>query len=124
MLVIVMPARTTRAPQHPRRGIREVKITLISRDHRILTKIAEELRQKALDKGVRVRGPIPLPTRRLIVPIRRSPDGRGTETIDHWEMRIHKRVLYIELTTPEILRDIMKTEFPTEVEVEMRMIER
>jgi len=119
-----MSPRITRVPQHPRRGIREVKITLISRDHKILTKIAEELRQKALDKGVRVRGPIPLPTRRLIVPIRRAPDGRGTETIDHWEMRIHKRVLYIELTTPEILRDIMKTEFPTEVEVEMRMIER
>ena len=108
----------------PRKGIREVKITLISRDHKKLTKVAEDLRQKALDKGVRVRGPIPLPTRRLIVPIRKAPDGRGTETIDHWEMRIHKRVLYIELTTPEILRDIMKTEFPTEVEVEMRMIER
>ncbi len=107
-----------------RKGIREVKITLISRDHKKLTKVADELRQKALDKGVRVRGPIPLPTRRLIVPIRKAPDGRGTETIDHWEMRIHKRVLYIELTTPEILRDIMKTEFPTEVEVEMRMIER
>jgi len=117
------PRRATSA-RSPRKGIREVKITLISRDHKKLTQVAENLRQKALDKGVRVRGPIPLPTRRLIVPIRKAPDGRGTETIDHWEMRIHKRVLYIELTTPEILRDIMKTEFPTEVEVEMRMIER
>jgi len=116
--------RRTVSTRPTRKGIREVKITLISRDHKKLTKVAEELRQKALDKGVRVRGPIPLPTRRLIVPIRKAPDGRGTETIDHWEMRIHKRVLYIELTTPEILRDIMKTEFPTEVEVEMRMIER
>ena len=31
-----------------------------------------------------------------VVPVRKAPDGEGSETYDHWEMRIHKRLLEMD----------------------------
>ena len=46
--------------------------------------------------GVAIRGPVPLPTKKLRVACRKSPDGEGSETYDRWEMRIHKRLIDLD----------------------------
>ena len=69
-------------------------------------------------------GPIPLPTRRLVVPVRRSPDGEGSETYDHWELRIHKRLLEMHINSGKdesALRLVAKIDIPDSVTIELSM---
>ena len=74
-----------------------IRIHLKAYDNKILDLSTEEIVNTAKRTGAQVKGPIPLPTKKLLVPCRKSPDGEGAETWDHWEMRVHKRLL--ELVT-------------------------
>ena len=47
----------------------------------------------ALAKKVKVAGPVRMPTKVLRITTRKSPCGEGTNSWDHLEMRIHKRVI-------------------------------
>ncbi len=68
--------------------------------------------------GVALRGPVPLPTKHLRVPCRKSPDGEGTETWDHWEMRIHKRLIDLD-ASDRALRQLMRIQVPDGVHIEI-----
>ena len=69
--------------------------------------------------GVDMSGPIPLPTRRLLVPVRKSPDGEGAETWDRWEMRIHKRLIELDASDDRALRQLMRIRIPDNVNIEI-----
>ena len=68
--------------------------------------------------GVKMSGPIPLPTKKLKVPCRKSPDGEGTETWERWEMRIHKRLIYLD-ADDRALRQLMRIQVPDGVNIEI-----
>ena len=72
-------------------------IRLTGENHTDVNQVCDQIRAISDETGVKLRGPIPLPTRRIVVPCRKAPDGEGAETWDHWEMRVHKRLL--ELVT-------------------------
>ena len=96
-------------------------IKLTGEDHRAVDGVAALIKQISDDKSVQIRGPIPLPTRRLVVPTRKSPDGEGAETWDHWEMRIHKRLIDILNSTPKTVESLMKLDLPAGVDIEIKV---
>jgi len=63
-------------------------------------------------------GPIPLPTKRMVVPTRKSPDGEGTASWDHWEMRVHKRMIDLD-ADERALRQLMRIQVPKNVNIEI-----
>lgn len=70
--------------------------------------------------GVKVRGPIPLPRKRLNIATRKSPCGNGTETYEKWEMRLHRRL--IELSPADkVARYLVRLDPPDDVHLEMKM---
>ncbi|MEM2793871.1 MAG: 30S ribosomal protein S10, partial [Candidatus Methanomethylicia archaeon] len=71
--------------------------------------------------GIKVSGPIPLPVKRLIVTTRKAPSGQGSHTFDHWEMRVHKRLIDID-ADDRTLRQIMRVPIPDEVYIEIELI--
>lgn len=83
------------------------RIRLMSTQHKALDEIAQRMKEIAERTGVKIRGPIPLPTKKLVVPVRKSPCGNGTATWDKWQMRIHKRLLDID-ADERTLRQIMQ----------------
>ncbi len=93
-------------------------IKLSGRDYKEVDSVARKLKEIALKAGVKVSGPVPLPTKRLVIQTRKNVHGRGTETWDRFEMRIHKRLLVIE-GDDRVLRQIMKTPIPTSIEIEI-----
>ncbi len=97
------------------------RIKLTSTDPVVLDKIAKEIKEIALSHGTRVSGPIPLPTKKLRVVVRKAVSGDGTETWDRWEMRIHKRVLDISVDE-RTLRQIMRIDMPHNVHVEIKLV--
>lgn len=45
--------------------------------------------------NIKASGPARMPTKKMHITTRKSPCGNGTNTFDHFEMRIHKRVFHI-----------------------------
>ncbi len=98
------------------------RIKLASIDIAKLNEIITAIKEIASKSGVVIRGPIPLPTKKLKITTRKSPCGNGKATFDRFEMRIHKRL--IDLPADErVLHSIMRLLIPKDVNVEIEMIE-
>ncbi|HID42720.1 MAG TPA: 30S ribosomal protein S10 [Archaeoglobaceae archaeon] len=96
----------------------KARIRLSGLSPKDLDRICTQIKEIANKTGVEIRGPVPLPTRRFVVPVRKSPDGEGTETWDHWEMRVHKRLIDIA-ADERALRQIMRIQVPKDVNIEI-----
>jgi small subunit ribosomal protein S10 len=94
------------------------RIRLWSTNVEHLNDVAQQLVDIAKKSGVRIKGPIPLPTKRLIVPVLRPPHGEGTKVYEKWEMRIHKRLIDID-ADERALRQLMRIEVPDGVHIEI-----
>ena len=73
--------------------VQRIRITLTSRKVQNLEKVCNDLIKGARDKGLSVKGPVRMPTKRLRHTTRKAPGGEGTATWDRFEMRIHKRLI-------------------------------
>mmetsp|Transcript_5986 Transcript_5986/g.11340 ORF Transcript_5986/g.11340 Transcript_5986/m.11340 type:complete len:120 (-) Transcript_5986:94-453(-) len=98
--------------------VHRIRITLTSRNVRNLEKVCADLKRGAVEKKLRVAGPVRLPTKILRITTRKSPCGNGTNTYDRFEMRIHKRI--IDLHSPsEVVRQITSIAIEPQVDVEV-----
>lgn len=102
--------------------MQKARIKLTSPDYEQLNGISNQIVEVAKRTGVKFAGPIPLPTKKLVVPTRKSPCGGGTETYEKWQMRIHKRIIDIE-SDDRTLRRIMRVEIPEKVHMEIELVE-
>ena len=96
----------------------KARISLTGTDSRKVDSVCRQIREISQKTGVGMAGPIPLPTKRLRVPVRKGPDGGGTSTIDHWEMRIHKRLIDLD-ADERALRQVMRIQVPDGVSIEI-----
>lgn len=97
---------------------RYARIKLTSANLEQLERVARDIKGIAEKTGVRVKGPQPLPTKRLKVTTRKAPTGEGSHTFDHWQLRIHRRIIDIE-PDDRTLRQITKLEIPKDVAIEV-----
>jgi small subunit ribosomal protein S10 len=104
-----------------RKMVRKARIRLTSTDYKKLEEVCDELKSIAQKTGVKINGPVPLPTKRLKVPVLKAPSGEGTATWDKWEMRIHKRLIEID-SEERVMRRIMRIRVPEEVHVTIELI--
>jgi len=100
---------------------RKARIRLTSTDYKKLEEVCQELKAIAEKTGVKMTGPCPLPTKRLRVPVRKSPCGQGTATWDRWELRIHKRLIDVD-SEERVMRRIMRIRVPEEVHVTIELL--
>ncbi len=98
------------------------RIKLASNNINELNNICSTVKDIASKSGVIIRGPIPLPTKKLKITTRKSPCGEGTATFDHFEMRIHKRIIDIPMNE-RVLHSIMRVPIPREINIEIEMID-
>ena len=98
----------------------KVRIKLGSINIESLNSVIEMIRDITTRAGVVMRGPIPLPTRKLKVTTRKGPDGRGTATFDRFEMRVHRRIIDIP-AEDRILHPIMKLQIPRSVQIKIEV---
>lgn len=98
--------------------IHRIRITLTSTNVAAVEKVCAELKQKAMEKNLKVTGPVRMPTKKLKLVVRKSPCGEGTNTYDRWQMRIHKRIL--DLYSPsEVVRQITNINLEAGVDFEV-----
>ena len=101
--------------------LHKIRITLTSRNVKSLEKMSSDLVNRSKDKKLHVKGPVRLPTKTLNHTTRKSPCGEGSKTWDHYELRIHKRL--IDLHSPsEVVKQITSTALEPGVDVEITIL--
>ncbi len=93
-----------------------LRIKMLSWDHELLDKSVNKIVDIALGTGATISGPVYLPVKRRVFCVTRSPhvDKRSGE---HFEIRIHKRLIDLVNYTPKTIEEIKKMEIPAAVEV-------
>ena len=100
--------------------MQKARIRLSSTDQKKLDNVCKQIADIVERTGVNMSGPIPLPTRRIIIPTKKAPDGEGTITWDKWELRIHKRLIYMD-ADERAMRQIMRVQVPEDVTIEIEL---
>ncbi len=97
----------------------KIRIKLRSYDHRLLNDSVQLIVDMAERTGAKVVGPIPLPTERKVWCVNRSPhvDKRSME---HFELRIHKRLIEILEPPQQTIDMLVNLDLPTGVDVEVK----
>ena len=98
----------------------KIRIRLKAYDHRVLDQSTSEIVETAKRTGARVAGPIPLPTVKNRWTVLRSPhvDKKSRE---HFEIRVHKRLIDINDPTPTTADALMRLDLPAGVDIEVKL---
>lgn len=97
------------------------RIKLTSSNLKALEQVASEIKEMAIKTGVKVKGPQPLPTKKLRVTTRKAPTGEGSHTFDHWQLRIHRRIIDIQ-PDDRTIRQLTRLRIPEDVKIELVFI--
>ena len=97
-----------------------VRIRLKAYDHQLIDQAAERIVETATRTGARVSGPVPLPTKREIVTILRSPHV-NKDSREQFERRTHKRLIDILNPSQKALEALTSLELPAGVAIEIRL---
>ncbi len=96
-----------------------IRVCLKAYDHKLIDVSAEKIVETAKRTDAKVAGPIPLPTKRRIYCVLRSPhvDKKSRE---HFEMRTHKRIIDIYEPTQQTMEALRRLDLPAGVDIEAR----
>ena len=102
--------------------MQKARIKLASTDITKLNQTCSFIKDIAEKTGVDIRGPIPLPTKKLKLTTRRTPCGSGSSTWERYEMRVHKRLIDLGLDE-RALRLVMRVPIPENLNIEIEIID-
>ncbi|MBI4440069.1 30S ribosomal protein S10 [Candidatus Woesearchaeota archaeon] len=102
--------------------MQKARIKIASTDISKINEVCSYIQDIATKTGVDLRGPVPLPTKRLKLTTRKTPCGDGKASWERYEMRIHKRVIDLGLDE-RALRLVMRVPIPEGLNIEIEMIE-
>jgi len=98
----------------------KIRIRLKSYDHRLLDESARRIVETARRTDAKVAGPVPLPVRKHVFCVLRSPhvDKKSRE---HFELRTHKRLLDILEPSTKTVDALMHIDLPAGVDIEVKL---
>lgn len=99
--------------------MQKIRIRLKAYDHRLLDHAVVEIVETAKRTGASISGPVPLPTKREIYTVNRSPviDKKSREQFD---LSTHKRLIDIYEPTSKTIDALRKLNLPAGVDVEIK----
>jgi small subunit ribosomal protein S10 len=98
----------------------KIRIRLKAYEHSMLDRSAEEIVKTARRTGADVSGPIPLPTKRTIYTVLRSPNI-DKKSREQFEIRVHKRLIYLTNVTSKAVDALQKLDLPAGVDIEIKV---
>jgi len=97
-----------------------IRIRLKAYEHSTLDRSAEEIVKTARRTGAEVSGPIPLPTKRTVYTVLRSPHV-NKKSREQFEIRVHKRLIYLTNVTAKAVDALQKLDLPAGVDLEIKV---
>ncbi len=98
----------------------KIRIRLKAYDHAALDRSAKEIVRTVTRTGAKISGPVPLPTKKTIYTVLRSPHVDKTSR-EQFEMRIHKRLIDIYDSSQQTIDSLMRLDLPAGVDVEIKV---
>lgn len=97
-----------------------IRVCLRAYDHKLIDNSAQKIVETAKRTEAIVSGPIPLPTKRRIFCVLRSPhvDKKSRE---HFELRTHKRIIDIYEPTQQTTEELSRLDLPAGVDIEVKL---
>ncbi|MCE2524571.1 MAG: 30S ribosomal protein S10 [bacterium] len=99
----------------------KIRIRLKAYDHEVVDQSARKIVQTVKRTQAEVRGPVPLPTERHRVTVIRSPH-KDKDSREHFEMRIHKRLLDIVNSSAKTVDSLQRIDLPAGVDIEIKIL--
>ena len=96
------------------------RIKLTSTNLYTLEGVCSEIKGIGEKGGINLKGPYPLPTKKMKVVTRKSPCGQCTNTWDKYELRIHRRVIDLG-ADDKAIRQLMRLRIPDDVYIEVSL---
>uniref|UniRef100_A0A915EEK2 Small ribosomal subunit protein uS10 n=1 Tax=Ditylenchus dipsaci TaxID=166011 RepID=A0A915EEK2_9BILA len=112
-----IPYKLEKGPEQQQTEDR-IRITLTSQNVKSLEKVCEQLIKGAKEEHLLVKGPVRMPTKVLRITTRKTPCGEGSKTWDHFQMRIHKRLINMH-SSSDVLKKITGISIEPGVDVEV-----
>ena len=97
-----------------------IRIRLKAYDHQLIDSSAAKIVETAKRNGAQVSGPIPLPTKKEIVTILRSPHV-NKDSREQFERRTHKRLIDILNPSQKTNEALKSLDRPAGVEIEIKL---
>ena len=98
----------------------KIRIRLKAFDHEILDLSVKRIIETVERTGASVSGPVPLPTRKEIVTILRSP-FKHKDSREQLESRTHKRLIDIFAPNQKTVEALMSLDMPAGVNIEIKL---
>ena len=97
-----------------------IRIRLKAFDHDIIDKSTRMIVETVLRTNAKIRGPIPLPTDKHRYTVIRGPHI-DKDSREHFEMRIHKRLIDIVEPNNKTIDSLQRIELPAGVDIEIKL---
>ncbi len=97
-----------------------IRISLRAYDHILLDKSTEKIVKTAKSTGAIISGPIPLPSKRSIYTVLRSPHV-NKKSREQFQTKIHKRLIDIINSTPKTVESLMELDLHAGVDIEIKV---
>ena len=101
--------------------INKLRIALKSYESGLLNDSCEQIMTASKNDNTKVVGPIPLPTKRRIYCVLRSPHV-NKDSREHFEIRVHKRIIDIYQPNEETLTALRNLDLSAGIDVEIKSI--
>lgn len=98
----------------------KIRIRLKAYDHQVVDESSKKIAETVVRTNASIRGPVPLPTEIHRYCVIRGPHV-DKNSREHFEMRIHKRLIDIVEPTPKTVDSLMRLDLPAGVEVELEL---
>ena len=98
----------------------KIRIRLKAYDHEVVDESARKISETVVRTQAKIKGPVPLPTEIHRYCVIRSPHV-DKDSREHFEMRIHKRLIDILEPTQKTVDSLMRLDIPEVVEVEIKL---
>ena len=98
----------------------KIRIRLKAYDYEVIDQSTAKIVETVVRTGAAVRGPIPLPTDKHRYTVIRSPH-KYKDSREHFEMRVHKRLLDIVDPTPKTVDSLQRLDLPAGVDIEIKI---
>ena len=99
----------------------KIRIRLKAYDHEIIDQSTKKIVETVVRTQAKIRGPVPLPTEKHRYTVIRSPH-KDKDSREHFEMRIHKRLIDIVEITGKTVDSLQRLDLPAGVDVEIKQV--
>src|SRR4030043_392917 len=97
----------------------KIRIKLKAYDNEVIDRSAKKIVETVENSGARVSGPIPLPNKKNVYCVIRSPHV-DKDSREHFEIRTHKRIIDILDPNPKTVDMLMRLNLPAGVDIEIK----